>query len=541
MKQNNKRETHSLQEERLKRQYKRLLWRWQTQAVEVSLPEVATVLVCTPRYARVLLHAMIERKWLTWASRPGRGAKGRLHCRVNEWVLDSAQPDEQTDTFVTRQIPVSTNECGTRVVIPFYRPVEKITPSDHTGRVERHLIMMVHAGLTRLNEHGIPEPDLAHTIESRNNHTVWIFHLRSGLIWHNGEHVQAEQLLLSLKYHLTRPAFLHVSSAVLEGGDAIVLTLTRSDALLAHRLANTVHALSHPCGAEIGLGAFAVRHHDDEHIILNRFTWYHGLRPLVHEVEYRIMARLPKHKWTTVTVTQPEESVEAADQIHVSSDSSGFVFLAFNERKGGLNKAQQDLIRGLARIAVSALDGVEGVQAVDSEFASAAQRQVMESDVKLPATLSLVYFWSLETEQLMKQLARQLSYWQCRLVLQPVDANHWFLTSGWENWDIGVSDLRFGKSKWFSPEERFCHSLMMQRFMPEPTLQRLMRIQESMGKNAERYPKRSRKLMRFFIDKHFLLPLFSFSFQVKSTPQIRGVEVTSQGWPDLTRLWVQGK
>lgn len=538
MKKTNK-EAHSLQEDRLKRQYKRLLLRWKTQSAEVSLPEIAEVLICTPRYARVLLNQMIERKWVTWASRPGRGAKGRLHCRVNDSVLDYRHQNEQAEPTMNQCHPPDKPGSDNRIVIRFYRPIEEITPSDHKGRVERHIILMVHAGLTRFNDLGIPEPDLAHTMESNIDHTIWRFYIRSGLIWHNGEHVRIEQLLQSFQRHLSRPAFQHVSPATLEGKNVIVMRLTRSDALLAYRLANAVHVLPHPGRAEIGLGAFSVTHHTDEHIFLNRFAGFHGVRPSVHEVEYRIIPGLPKYQWTTVTLTQSDDNVETADQIFKSNDSSGFVFLAFNERKGTVNKDQQAFIRSMISSTINSLSGLKEMQSIQSELKSSFQRSVIASDIKLPATLSLVYFWSPETELILKYLARQLSYWNCRLVLRPIDPNHWFLTTEWDRWDIGVSDLRFSKTSWFSPEERLRHSLMAQRFIPEPMLQQLIRILDRMGKNAGRYPLQSRKLMQFLIDKHVLMPLFSFKFKIKSTSRICGIDVSSQGWPDLTRLWIK--
>lgn len=516
-----------------------MLLRWKTQSAEVSLPEIAEVLICTPRYARVLLNQMIERKWLNWASRPGRGAKGRLHCRVNDSVLDYLNRSDQIEPEMIQGHPPDTPDSDNRIVIRFYRPIDEITPSDHKGRVERHIILMVHAGLTRFNHLGIPEPDLAHTMECNIDHTIWRFYIGSGLIWHNGEHVRAEQLLQSFQRHLSRPAFHHISSATLEGKDVIVMRLTRSDALLAYRLANAVHVLSHPGRAEIGLGAFSVSLHNDEHIFLNRFARYHGAHPAVQEVEYRIIPGLPKYQWTTVTVTQSDDNVETADQVYISNDSPGFVFLAFNERKGTVDKAQQAFIRSMISSTINSLSRVQEMQSVQSELKSSLHEPVIASDIKLPATLSLVYFWSPETELTLKHLARQLSYWNCRLVLRPIDPNHWFLTTEWDRWDISVSDLRFSKTSWFSPEERLRHSLMAQRFMPEPMMRQLIRILDRMGKNAARYPVQSRKLMQFLIDKHVLMPLFSFKFKIKSTSRICGIEVNSQGWPDLTRLWIK--
>lgn len=520
------------------RQYKRLLQRWKNQAVEVTIQEVAETLICTPRYARTLLRTMVDLKWLTWSSRPGRGVKGRLHCRVHEQTLYTEQRNDRPVHHDGASNDASVIDDSLRIVVPFYRPVDDIIPSDHTGRVERHLIKMVHAGLTRIDEHGVPQPDLAHTVESENDYLVWRFHLRKGLIWHNGKPALAQQLLNSLKLHLQKPAFQHVSTARLEGKDTIVLKLTRPDALLAHRLANTIHTLPYPGGSETGLGAFQVSRHDHERIILNRNMHYHGLNPQIQEVMYRIEASVSKRTWTTVTVIQPKDDVSDADQTYTSSESSGFVYLAFNGRKKKLTHCQQSLIRALSSIAVHHFDNVEDLQDVITGLA--IEDDVTSStEAKLPPTLSLVYFWAPETEKVMKMLARQMLYWQCRLVLYPLDANHWFSVTDWEQWDIGVSDLRFGIPSWFSPEERFSHSVMIKQFMPRQFGQKLQKIIEGANKNIQTYPRKSQKIMNFLIKKNLIHPLFSFKLKVKTTSNIRGVEVTSQGWPDFTKLWVK--
>lgn len=525
----------------LMQQYQLLLLRWHNTAAEVLLTEIAEVLDCSPRHTRMLLQTMMALNWLTWAGGAGRGAKGRLHCRVRDITSHSEETNTPVSLALSSPCAADKEEDDypdgrACVCLHFYRPIDKIIPSDHNGRVERHLLKMVHAGLTRFNDEGIPVPDLAETIEIRDRAQRWIFTLRKALFWHNGEPVYAEQLLHSLKGHFDRPAFDHVISSDLDEG-AIVLTLSRPDAMLAHRLANPVHALSHPNGDETGLGPFALREHDNHHLRLTAFPRYHGALPEITDVEYRIRPYLPRNKWTTITLFRPGEENAEAEETCSPPGPSGLIFMAFNARKGRLDADQQAFIRALAGIAIRSIQALDNIQPVLPEFVI-ANDPLKECVVKLPPTLRLKYFWCSETEMLMKNLKRQLLYWGCDLEIKPVDANLWFLPTHWENWDIGVSDLRFGEPWYFAPAERFRHSVMIQNFMPEETWRRFQKLEWKLSADSQNYPVNIVRVMRMLTAAKAFYPLYSLKFQVKTTKSISGVRVFSQGWPDFTRLTV---
>lgn len=527
----------------LLRQYQLLLARWYNTAAEVSLSEIADVLDCTPRHTRVLLTTMMALKWLTWAGGTGRGAKGRLHCRVRDITSHS----EETIAPISLASPafdVAENQqdlsTGRKCVcLNFYRPIDKIIPSDHSGRVERHLMKMVHAGLTRFNDEGVPVPDLAATMDVCDNARRWVFTLRKELFWHNGESVHAEQLLRSLRNHFDRPAFAHIASSVVNE-DSIVLTLSRPDAMLAHRLANPVHALSHPDGEEIGLGPFALREHDNHHLRLIAFSRYHGVIPAITDVEYRIRPYLPRNKWTTLTLFRPGEESEEAEQAYSPAGPSGLIFMAFNARKGRLDADQQTFIRALAGIAIKSMQSLDNIQPVLPAFAI-AEDPLMDCVVKLPPTLTLKYFWCSETEMLMNNLKRQLLYWGCHLEIKPVDANLWFSPICWEGCDIGVSDLRFGEQWYFAPAERFRHSVMIKSLMLEKTWNRFQKLEWKLSADSRNYPAKMVRVMRMLTASKAFYPLYSLRFQVKATKGITGVRVSSQGWPDFTRLDIAGQ
>lgn len=528
---------------RLESHYQRLVARWQTTAAAVTLQEIAEELGCCRRYTRVLLQSMMARQWLSWTGQRGQGARGRLHCRVKDVSMQekekiflevSATLDSEYESSPPED--VSSN----RVCIRFYRPIDAIVPSDHTGRVERHLLNMVHAGLTSINDQGVAVPDVAMAAKKSQNLQTWRFPLRQGLTWHNGEPVHADQLLQSLQIHLARPAFSHVTSVELEkdrGIDTLILSLSRPDAMLAYRLADPVHRLAHPQSGETGLGPFAIRVHNDHQLQLEASYCYHGTKPRIQTIEYSIEARLPGRQWTTVVLLHPDEEPEGATFQYLPKDDAGFVYLAFNNRSGSLNPSQQRFIQALAGVALRSLIGRENVSPVSEQWSVPALSENAEV-VLLPPAVTLGYFWAPETEALMKNLQRQMRYWGCKLTIRPIDANLWFLPEKWDDCDIGVSDLRFQTPWWFAPETRFCHSVMIRQFTPPTFYSRLSQLLIRLGRDEARYPERIRRIMDLLIRTGCVSPLFTLKFEVRASKGICDVTVFPQGWPDFNRIWV---
>lgn len=520
--------------------YQRLLARWQTTATAVTMEDIAQELGCNRRYTRLLLQSMMARQWLSWTGLRGRGGRGRLHCRVRDVAVQEQQAIFTAPGESCADAGTLRRDNDSRLCVSFYRPIDAIMPSDHTGRVERHLLGMVHAGLTCISDAGVPVPDVAMATEISPDALTWRFPLRSGLVWHSGEPVDAGQLLQTLRGHLTRPTFAHVQSAEREcvhGTDILILKLSRPDAMLAYRLADPVHGLSHPAQGENGLGPFALRRHTDQQLLLEASDHYHRRRPHIRTVEYRIEARLPGRRWTSLVLTHPDDTPDSPLQRHIPGENAGFIYLTFNVRRGNLNLAQQRFIQALAKVALRDLDGRENVSAANYSWSDVAEGDIPEV-VPLPFALTLGYFWVPETEVLMKSLQRQLRYWGCELELRPVDANLWFLPEKWDSCDMGVSDLRFQRPWWFAPETRFHHSVMLMQFMSESLHRKGERLLALMGRNETRYAGRVKRVMQWLVQSGCIYPLFRLNFDVWTGERFQGVKVLPQGWPDFTQIRV---
>lgn len=525
-------DTKSKKFHRLKIKYLRLLGEWNTQEVAVTIDEISSVLICTQRYARSLLKEMIEEGFISWSSRPGRGAKGRLQCLVSKddlLNLKNVDANDSDDENYSAELIGDDKIC-----IPFYRPIGSLTPSLKSDRAELHLIKMVHSCFTKLNSDETPVPDLAHKIEHSDDFTTWYFHLRTGLVWHNGESVRNEQLLEVTKKHLANVEFKHVTSVVLVSDNTLVITLSHPDVILAYRLANPIYSLHHPVDGKIGLGPFAVISDNKERVILQRSHLYHGFTPLIQEIEYNISAKVVEHEWTTVVLTLPGESVRDASAIKENVRPPGYVFMAFNLNKNSLTKEQRELVREITYVSSKSLDDLKNITIFKGKDYYQCNKNVI-----LPATLSLAYFWSKETEIVVSSLKKQLSYRGCRLQLYPVDANHWFNKMDWDSIDVAISDLSFDPIGWLSTEERFKRSNMLQSFMPSNSFMKVEKILNKFSYSEQNYQRAASQLMNSLVRFNVINPLFSYVFKVKATPRIRGISVSPQGWPDFTKIWIQ--
>jgi peptide/nickel transport system substrate-binding protein len=75
-----------------------------------------------------------------------------------------------------------------------------------TSQADRDLVSLVFSGLTRLDEFGLPIPDLAEGWRVSSDGLVYTFHLREGVTWHDGEPFTAADVAFTMSV-LRDPAF----------------------------------------------------------------------------------------------------------------------------------------------------------------------------------------------------------------------------------------------------------------------------------------------------------------------------------------------
>lgn len=91
-------------------------------------------------------------------------------------------------------------------------------------------------GLTVFDEKGIVQPDLAELFEASDKAAKWVFKLRSGVEFHNGKTVTAEDVVASIRHHMGEnskspvKALLEQITELKTDGDNVIFQLKSSNA-----------------------------------------------------------------------------------------------------------------------------------------------------------------------------------------------------------------------------------------------------------------------------------------------------------------------
>jgi peptide/nickel transport system substrate-binding protein len=88
--------------------------------------------------------------------------------------------------------------AGGQLVEALVGPPTTLNPLFATTEAERELTGLVYAGLTRLDGSGLVQPDLA-TWQLGPDGRTYTFTLRAGLVWHDGQPVTADDVVLTAK------------------------------------------------------------------------------------------------------------------------------------------------------------------------------------------------------------------------------------------------------------------------------------------------------------------------------------------------------
>ncbi|XTZ39311.1 SgrR family transcriptional regulator [Salmonella enterica] len=522
----------------LLRRYSRLLLRYDTHRHELSLSQIAETLECTARYARTLLSEMQEEKWLVWRSHPGRGALSILQCRMSSAemriLLEGEYEVPEEKTFSDRIAPPVSSD-GYRYIISFYRPLLTPAPGIHVDRAGRHILQMVHVGLTRhVPESRQPKPGLAHTIIVSEDRLSWHFILRRGLVWQNGELFQPEQLLVTLQHYAGGPGLPHVTDVVINGY-TLSLHLKQPDVMLCYRLASPAYVLPHPEHPTVGLGPFKVSEHSDTRMVLTRAPNWYGETPLAAEIVYST----PLSNTVLPAVVQLDTSCSllARERSTPFDKTDAFYYVTFNLLRGRLNSEQQAVIRQIARsISTQLITDTEDAVALPDWLQPAEELPVQ---ALLPESLNIIYFRSREMKKWVDELVKSLRYRGCQVNATPLSVAHWLLPDkSWQDQDICLGFLRFEQHDAFTLEERFRHSVMVPSFWGQHNwLRGILLLDRTNTLDEDRYRKRVLRVMRYAIAKRWITPLFLQRYRLIIPPCIHGIFCYPQGWPDYTRLW----
>lgn len=346
---------------RLYQQFQRLAQLLGSDEREISLAEVADLLCCTPRNARLLLRRMQDQGWLSWSAEAGRGRRSRLTLLDSQESLTRRRlrdllsqgqlaqavrlAEDRLDLLtplLIEQLGQATREGRQILRVPYYRPLPQLLPTGPMRRSEIHLSRQIFNGLTRRNEeNGEIEGDLAHHWECLGP-CHWRFYLRPAVRFHHGRELVVEDVMESLLALRDRPLFAHLDRLESPWPRTLDLYLDSPDPWLPHLLAEPVatilpRELKGEAGfalQPVGTGPYRVAANDPLHLCLAAFDDYFGLRALLDEIDIWMLPELAERLETHLQLGR--DSPELGTMRGESELESGCYFLLQDDRSGSL-------------------------------------------------------------------------------------------------------------------------------------------------------------------------------------------------------------
>ncbi|PPA29514.1 ABC transporter substrate-binding protein [Aeromonas jandaei] len=552
---------------RLYQQFQRLVQQLGCDEREISLAEVADLLCCTPRNARLLLRRMQDQGWLNWTAEAGRGRRSRLTLLDSQESLTRRRlrdllsegqlaqavrlAEDRLDLLtplLLEQLGQATREGRQILRVPYYRPLPQLLPTGPMRRSEVHLSRQIFNGLSRRNEeNGEIEGDLAHHWEQVGP-CHWRFYLRPAVRFHHGRELVVEDVMESLLALRDRPLFAHLARLESPWPRTLDLYLDSPDPLLPDLLAEPVAAilpreLKGEAGfalQPVGTGPYRVIANDPLQLRLAAFDDYFGLRALLDEIDIWMLPELAERLESHLQLGR--DSPELGTMRGESELESGCYFLLQDER----SRALQDpalrywIIQLLSPVALMARVAPELQRGWTSALGMLPHwREALPPPQprpqSLPQRLVLACFnQHIEFNECAGAMADLLGSQGIELEVRTLDYGRW-VSGEDEDVDLWLGTLNLEHEGPFAPYGWLQGTPLLRRVWGSqlPLWQGLTQWRAS---GADPGP---RALMARVQQQGWFVPLFHHWLELESRTGVHGVRMTALGWFDFRSAWLR--
>lgn len=552
---------------RLYQQFQRLAQQLGCDEREISLAEVAELLCCTPRNARLLLRRMQDQGWLNWTAEAGRGRRSRLTLLDSQESLTRRRlrdllsegqlaqavrlAEDRLDLLtplLLEQLGQATREGRQILRVPYYRPLPQLLPTGPMRRSEVHLSRQIFNGLSRRNEeNGEIEGDLAHHWEQVGP-CHWRFYLRPAVRFHHGRELVVEDVMESLLALRDRPLFAHLARLESPWPRTLDLYLDSPDPLQPDLLAEPVAAiLPRELKGEarfalqpVGTGPYRVIANDPLQLRLAAFDDYFGLRALLDEIDIWMLPELAERLESHLQLGR--DSPELGTMRGESELESGCYFLLQDER----SRALQDpalrywIIQLLSPVALMARVAPELQRGWTSALGMLPHwREALPPPQprpqSLPQRLVLACFnQHIEFNECAGAMADLLGSQGIELEVRTLDYGRW-VSGEDEDVDLWLGTLNLEHEGPFAPYGWLQGTPLLRRVWASqlPLWQGLTQWRAS---GAEPGP---RALMARVQQQGWFVPLFHHWLELESRTGVHGVRMTALGWFDFRSAWLR--
>ncbi len=355
------------------------------EAFPVTMSEVAELLYCTQRNAKLILTKMIEHHWLALVSGRGRGHASTLTFLLGkeELLLQEAKAlvekgeiehafqllkDNGESVFVKERFvdwlsryfgyQTEAGEHSPKEILklPLYRTINTIDPADVFFSFDAHLIKQIFGTLVEVEEEtGEVTAHVAHHWKLNDQATEWTFYLRKGVHFHHGREVTAEDVRYSLR-RLQHPAssqhwlVKEIASIEVLSRYVIRIQLSKPNYLFLHYLSlppasimpqDLYEKRESMLSLPVGCGPFRVVERVPGRCILEAFDSYFLGRPYMDRTEIIVVPEIdPDYQVepdsNLLLVRTGEMNVKAADDWKEGRILTGCNMLSLNLRKEGV-------------------------------------------------------------------------------------------------------------------------------------------------------------------------------------------------------------
>ncbi|TCP58035.1 MarR-like DNA-binding transcriptional regulator SgrR of sgrS sRNA [Tumebacillus sp. BK434] len=567
----------------------------QGQALPITLEEIAAILCCTPRNAKLIVKRLAEQNWMHWQPGRGRGHTSLVTLQIlpADLLFSLAQElvrtgDIRAANELIGQYAPNLPALRTRyqswlashfgfhaggasgapdiLRITHSNPLDHLDPALCILRSETHLVKHIFDTLVRRDPaSGDIRPHLAHHWEISADGTVYTFYLRKSVLFHNGTALTARDAAFTMERMQRESFFPWMFSGVVQvqatGDLTLLVKLDAPNQLFLHFLSSERAAIvpaeyCRQIGADfprlpVGSGPFKVIRNDDAMLVLEAFTPYFRERAWLDRIEIWFMTE-PSVQ-STLQYNQPTPGWASSGQLERS-----FQMLTFN-----LNKQGPQLHPAFREALSLALDRCRLIEDLGGTRHAPATRFDVRLEPDVPAAappdpgrirqllaesgydgtplLLSTYFDDDHIED-ADWIQRQCALYGIPLTIRPLPYREMITAE-----NIAASDLILDGATMEDDTEMSYLDLLQTRssfladhLSPEQRRRNAATIHKLLQKSdrAERLAL-LQEIEAELLESHAVLPLYRLFITVSTRPELHGVSLNSQGWVDYRNLWLK--
>lgn len=288
-----------------------------------QIGQLALLLHVSERHVQTLIKNMVSAGWIEWKASSGRHKKALLTCRVEpidacyevaRILADEGKVEKLLDTLsfggrdASREfqsfLTYSNRSIRRIAFLPFHRELEPLLVHKVRRRTERFLVTQICQRLIAI-EQGRVMGDLAYHWQPNEDATVWLFHIRSGVRFHDGTTLKAQDVARCLNALVQsaywRSSYRHINEVIALSDEVIEVRLHQTDwhlpRLLARAEASIFQATSSVSSYRlVGSGPFILDVFSAKMLRLNRNVYYPLNVSILDRVELWVYPEWAKSK-----------------------------------------------------------------------------------------------------------------------------------------------------------------------------------------------------------------------------------------------------